>query len=538
MDFENNGKTADPKNNALFPDLIDNIEGNTLSAALKSALRDSSDISEVCIAAAFFTSAGFFQVSDKLASAPSVRLLIGAEFLSKNLFAEKPVGEAKDQFQTKQLRESLNFFERGIRQERDRIPFSFESERKIRGLVKSLKAGNIEIRRYEKKFLHAKAYIVTKKQGQKEGGIVVGSSNMTKAGMTTNLELNAGLSAQTTVAKARTWFDRLWEEAVPFDLAALFEEALTIRTPFEIFIRVLWELYGKEIEADAEDEKGLSLTDFQKHGVVRALRLLKECGGAVVADETGLGKTFIAGGIIEIYRRRRQRTLLICPAALRDSIWKKFQSEHQVFIECLSYEELALDRQLNSRSDSKKLERKTEEYQLVVADEAHNYRNPDAPMRAGILRKLLRGQKKDLLLLTATPVNNSLWDFYNLIHFFIKQDAFMAKKGVLSLKGIFREAMQEDPADLSPDKLFPVIDATAVKRTRRFIQKHYKNDTIKSPDGQILPISFPRPRAVTVRYSLDQMISFENIEKALDPDSPEKILFARYTPDSYLKKTG
>ena len=530
-------KTSYPNKETLFPDLIDNIEENTLSKALKSALRDPSDISEVCIATAFFTSAGFFQLADELTVTPSVRLLIGAEFLSQSLFSEKPVGETKDQFQRKRLQESLNFFNKGIRWERDHIPFSFESERKIRGFVKALKSGNIEIRRYEKNFLHAKAYIIIKGRNQKEGGIVVGSSNMTKAGMTTNLELNTGRLDKKVVMQAKKWFDSLWEEAVPFELAGLFEELLTIRTPFEIFIRVLWELYGKEIEADFESEEGLNLTDFQKHGVIRALRLIKECGGAIVADEVGLGKTFIAGEIVEIYKNHRQRALLICPAALRDSVWRNFRTEHQVFIECVSYEELARDQQLNKKSlvVSEKLQRKIEEYQLIVVDEAHNYRNPDAPMRAGILRRLLFGKKKDILLLTATPVNNSLWDLYNLIHFFIKQDAFMAKKGILSLKEIFREAMKEDPANLSPDKLFPVIDATTVKRTRQFIQNHYKNDTIKSPEGQTLKISFPRPRAVTVRYSLDQMISFENMEKALDPESPEKILFSRYTPDRYLK---
>ncbi len=528
----------------VFPVLIDNIEDNTLSSVLKSILKEQSGASkygEVCIATAFFTSAGFFQVADELANTESVRLMIGAEFFLNNLFALRPIGETEKQFQTRQLQDSLKLLEKGLWEERNHLPFSFESEKRIKNFVKALKARNIEIRRYEKDFLHAKAYIFIKEKAKEEGGVIVGSSNMTKSGMTTNLELNTSRTDKETVVKAKNWFDTLWEEAIPFNLANLFEELLTVRTPFEIFIRVLWELYGKEIDADNKDEESfLHLTEFQKHGVIRALRIIEECKGAIVADEVGLGKTYIAGEILEIYKNRRQRALLICPASLRDSTWKKFIHEHKIFIECVSYEELARDQQLNKEDTkrvSEKLQRKTDEYQLIIVDEAHNYRNPDAPKRAGILRKLLVGKKKDVLLLTATPVNNSLWDLYNLLHFFMKQDAFLANKGILSVKEIFRSAMSENPADLSPDKLFPIIDATTVKRTRQFIQKHYKNNTIKTPDGKTLQITFPTPRTKTVRYSLDEMFPFENIEEALDPESNNKIQFSRYLPDIYLKQS-
>ena len=524
----------------VFPVLIDNIEDNTLSSAIKSVLKEQSQVSkynEVCVATAFFTSAGFFQVADELINIASVRLMIGAEFFAKNIFSSKPIGETEKQFKNKQLQDSLKSLDKGLWEERNHLPFSFESEKRIKSLIKALKAGNIEIRRYEKDFLHAKAYIFIK--NKEEGGIIVGSSNMTKSGMTTNLELNTGRSDKSAVVKAKNWFDTLWEEAVPFNLANLFEELLTVRTPFEIFIRVLWKLYGKEIEIDSTaGEDFLHLTEFQKHGVVRALRLIEECSGAIVADEVGLGKTYIAGEIVEIYKNRRQRALLICPASLRDNTWKKFKSEHEIFIECVSYEELARDQQLNKEDAnrvSEKLQRKIDEYQLIIIDEAHNYRNPDAPMRAGILRNLLSGKKKDVLFLTATPVNNSLWDLYNLIHFFIKQDAFLVNKGILSVKEVFRLAMLEDPADLSPDNLFPIIDATTVKRTRQFIQKHYKNDTIQTSDGRTIQIAFPTPRTKTVRYSLDEMVSFENIEEALDPESNNKITFSRYLPDVYLK---
>ena len=536
---DSNAKDGPP----IFPDIIDNIEGNTLLCALNSVLNnplDTKGYKEVCIATSFFTLSGFFQITHGLMNIKFVRLIIGTEFFQKNLSTSKPIGETKEEFYKRQLKKDLKNFEKRIQEERNHLPFTLENERRIKSFIKYLKSGNIKICRYEKNFLNAKTYMFIKERDGADGGIIVGSSNLTKSSMTKNLELNMSRSDKSTVFKAKSWFDKLWEEATPFDLADLFEELLTVRTPFEIFIRVLWELYGKEIEADSQEEEKLPLTNFQKHGVIRAMRIIEECGGVIIADEVGLGKTFIAGEMIEIYKNLRQRALLICPASLRDSTWRKFKSEHEIFIECISYEELARDQQLNKKKSgrsSEKLQRKLDEYQLIIVDEAHNYRNPDAPMRAGILRQLLFGKKKDILLLTATPVNNSLWDLYNLIHFFIKQDSFLVKRGILSIRKIFHESMQENPYNLNPDRLFPIIDATTVKRTRQFIQKHYKNDSIPGPNGQLQKIIFPNPKAKTVRYSLGDIFPFKRIEESLDPKSNDKILFSRYTPQIYSRKS-
>jgi len=85
-------------------------------------------------------------------------------------------------------------------------------------------------------------------------------------------------------------------------------------------------------------------------------------------------------------------------------------------------------------------------------------------------------------------VNNSLWDLYHLLRYFLKQDAALAKAGVLSVRERFVEAMRVDPYNLNPDLLYPVIDSTTVKRTRQFVKKHYSADTIKGPDGALVPI--------------------------------------------------
>ena len=128
-----------------------------------------------------------------------------------------------------------------------------------------------------------------------------------------------------------------------------------------------------KLKTKLEDE-GLPLTTFQKHGVARALRLINETGGVIIADEVGLGKTFIAAEILKEYKDRRQKALLICPAALRDSSWEKFKNEYELYLETYSFEEIAQDKQLWDQSrrpnaKSKNIKRDIDEYQLIIIDD-------------------------------------------------------------------------------------------------------------------------------------------------------------------------
>ena len=525
------------------PVFIDNRDGNTLELALGRSL-DAVGVppAEVRIATGFFSPGGFARIADHLSAVPTVRLMLGVDLGAELPPVRKRLGEAHGAFEDRRLQTGLKRADDAIGNESVSMPFTRASRASMRKLIDALHAGNMEVRRYERRFLHAKAYILgTSASGEHDPrGIIAGSSNLTAAGLTSNLELNLGRYDRPVVERSIQWFDELWEEAESYELADVFEDAFRPRTPWEIFVRVLWQLYGDEVDEDAGEDLNLPLTSFQKHGVARALRLIRDTGGAIVADEVGLGKSFIAGEIVQVYRERRQRALLICPAAVRDAVWSKFLARFQLFVECLSFEQLAADTQLRDaqrpNAKSEHLLRPLDEYQLVVVDEAHNYRNPDAPTRAAALRRLLYGKRRDVLLLTATPVNNSLWDLYHLMRFFVRQDATFADRGILSIRERFDRAMREDPSSLSPDMLFPIIDATTVKRTRQFVKKHYARDTIEGPDGNPLPIVFPRPSAITVRYNLDDLQPgfFERIENALDPDGADALTFARYRPNAFL----
>ncbi len=535
------------------PNFIDNQDGNTLASALGIALgvggtgdpaESLKSPDEVRIATGFFSPTGFAQIADHLQPVPVIRLMLGVDLAASGTLKPKSLDETEATFELRRMREGLNGMQEALCRERDWLPFTRSSNAALRKLIEVLHSGNMEVRRYQKSFLHAKAYIFnrTHSSNSQAEGIIAGSSNLTGAGLTSNLELNLGHYDPSVAEQARQWFDELWDEAEPYDLAILFEEVFQPRMPWEIFIRVLWQLYGDEVEEEIQSDQNLPLTSFQKHGVARALRLIRDTGGAIVADEVGLGKTFVAGEVLQIYHERRQRALLICPAALRDSTWKKFLARFQLFVECLSFEDLARDVQLGDArrpfADKEKLLRPLDEYQLVVVDEAHNYRNPDASHRAAVLRSLLFGQRRDVLLLTATPVNNSLWDLYHLVRFFVRQDAHFADRGILSVRERFEHAMREDPSNLSPDILYPVIDATTVKRTRQFVKKHYAGDNIVGADGRPSPIVFPAPQAISVRYNLDELLPgfFDQLEDALDPGRDTAIRFARYMPNNYLLK--
>ena len=536
------------------PDFIDNIDGNTLASALKEFLKSETednylinentlDIFEARIATAYFSPGGFSRIAGLIKKIPKVKLLLGSDPYKGNEKWQRKLGESEASFLSRKLNENLTNQEIFLRNERNNIPFTKEASTSLKQLIDSFKSGNLIVKRYEKNFLHAKAYIFSSsnKDLNNKNGLIAGSSNLTSSGLCSNLELNIGKYDATSVNKAELWFDLLWEDAEPFDLVSYFEEIFEFKKPFDIFIKVLWELYGNEITEDSLNDNDLPLTTFQKHGVARAMRLIKETGGVIIADEVGLGKSFIAGEIMKIYDKQCQRCLLICPAALRDSSWKKFRSDYKLFLETHSFEEIAQDIQLRDErrrpnAKSKNLERNIDEYKLIIIDEAHNYRNPSSPTRHDALRALLYGRKKDILMLTATPVNNSLWDLFTLTKYFIRQDSFLADKGILSIKTRFHNAMRTNPRSLSPDILYPIIDATTVKRTRKFIKKHYPYDQVEI-NGKLQTIVFPEPKAISVRYSLEDLLPglFDLIETYLDPENRECIKFARYKPDTYRK---
>lgn len=498
---------------------------------------------EVAIASAYFNVGGYQLLADELDHPRRVRLLLGAEpeAAQRPRRLDDPASPARAH--ALQLRRALEGHERDLAQARDLLGFSYDSDRSARRLLEWLRSGRVEVRRLSDRFLHGKAYLTITDHDE---GVVAGSSNFTYAGLAVNIELNLGQYQPGVVTEVREWFDDLWDAAELYDLASLYEARFEAHPPQLIYLRMLWERYGAEIEAEADATTAgtIHLTTFQRDGLWRARRILAERRGVLIADEVGLGKTFLAGKLIEEAAiERRQRVLVVAPATLRDGPWRRFASDFNLPIELRSFEDLIHDQRLNPAASGFTLDQDPDDYALVVIDEAHNVRNP-ATIRAEAFRRLLAGRhRKDLVLLTATPVNNSLWDLYYLLAFFLRTDAVFADLGIPSLRDHFARAMALNPDDLSPEHLFDVLDAVAVRRTRPFVKRFYPTDTVRI-GGRDVPITFPTPRVRKISYDLDAVLPafFDRFAAALDADDagqpdperrPNVLTLARYAPSRY-----
>ena len=170
--------------------IIDNSNGNTLVSFLNLMLQENPD-TNLDIATAFFNIQAYEMVKDNLGNVKRFRLLLGKTPEIKN---DKTLGEALLEI----IREEIEGFE-----------LSREKEDNVRSFINFLKKDNVEVRIYDKQFLHGKAYIF-------DNAVVIGSSNFTAAGLTHNTELNTWQQEAQAEYVRKNWFEKFWEEAKDF----------------------------------------------------------------------------------------------------------------------------------------------------------------------------------------------------------------------------------------------------------------------------------------------------------------------------------
>lgn len=275
------------------------------------------------------------------------------------------------------------------------------------------------------------------------------------------------------------------------------------------------------------------LTAYQRDAAERAAHILARRGGVLICDSVGLGKTFIALRLVEDALRRGGRVAVISPAALRpqwtgplSALARRVGVRHTIGVRGgrgsepeegdgagtqgprwqTGHLELADARRsygpLLAWLSQGRLSRGTHAPErlrpldLLVVDEAHNFRNP-ATRRYAALAQLAAGAR--IALLTATPVNNSAWDLYWLLRLFVG-DGDLADLGIPSLK----EAV--NGADRAGASLQPVVAALSVRRSRTFIRDHYGSDGPAAAGAGPQALRFPtRAPPLPIRYSLEEV---------------------------------
>ncbi len=404
---------------------------------------------------------------------------------------------------------------------------------KLTGIGEWLERDDVQVRRYVAKFLHGKAYLFGNSVDARAA--LVTSANLTAAGMRHNLELGLVHYSPVVAGQTVSWFDGLWDQAADYkdELRELLFPDVGLLDPRTVYLRALLELFGDMKDEDGGDAPAaVQLASFQEHGLQRARAIVKAHGGVVFADGVGTGKTEIGLAMVENYGVRQGRhVLIVVPAQLRKH-WRQRLDQTRLPAEIISYHDLAAEEQLAGPNGSRAkriLANNKDSYRLILVDEAHALRNPDTRWYQAMTR-LLGGVKKDVVLLTATPINNGLWDLYHMVMTFARHDRAFAGNGIPSLRELFKNAgaNSRDPENLNPDVLFPLADLVSVRRDRRFIQSRYPGVTF--PDGT--PVSFPTPALDTARYDIDR--AYPGLVSEITA-LIGGLTMARYRPSQYRK---
>jgi len=502
-------------------EIIDNSEGNKLISFLNNVLKENPS-TNFDIATAFFNIQAFAMIKDNLNGIKRFRLLLGKAPEIQN---EKTLGDVL-------LKE--------IRKEIEGLDLTKEQDETIKLFIKFLKRENVEIRLFEK-FLHGKAYIF-------DDRIVIGSSNFTAAGLTRYGELNTWhLRSQAEYTK-REWFEKFWSEARDFknELIELLEHSRfgsKEYTPYEIYIKTLYELQKEDIKEEQKEEKpkGLpetkvNLAQFQEDAIARIWTRLKKYNGCIVADSVGLGKTWIAKKILEkIGYYERKNILVICPAQLRD-MWRRELKKIDVKENILSQEDLASKNFLEKAR--KTLGGRFDNVELIVVDESHNFRNPLSNRWENFFTLVndhiaKKGKRPYMLFLTATPINNTPWDLYWQIMLLMLMDrrAFI-KENIPDLFKFFKQAKD------NPSLLNDLLNEISIRRTRDYIIENYPDAyiLIEMPNGEVKEqkIIFPERVLENINYELDK--AYKGMYKEISDTITDELTMAYYHLLEYKKE--
>lgn len=429
----------------------------------------------------------------------------------------------------------------------------------VPAIVDAIQRKNIECRVYRKKKFHAKAYITYSRFDVVGSAALVGSSNFTLPGLTQNVELNIQIRRE--VELLQEWFEKHWAEAedVTPDILKTIERHTQEYTPFEVYAKSLYEFFrGHELtegEWELQESKMYKVLDqYQKEGYHALLKIASRYNGAFLCDSVGLGKTFIGLMLLErLLLKDNKRVVLLVPKATRKPVWEAKINKYMPeilngFLPFKIINHTDLTRQASGDVDwPEVINNIGKQAEVILIDESHHFRNRIISR----YQKLFDiGEGKKVFLLTATPVNNTLFDLLHQIELFSRRDERYfseAPLGIHSLRGHFiklEKAIQEkiageDDQDKTTVDTNEARDALAADELLKELvvqrSRTYVKESQKTIEGRKVVFPDRKPPNV-IDYSLEETYGklLSDLKKAFNKNNP-LLTLAVYYPLAYYK---
>lgn len=399
--------------------------------------------------------------------------------------------------------------------------------------VAFLNLKNVDAKTLEPNFCHAKLYLKTAKEDDRNHYFISGSSNLTEAGIgqkhTSNIELNIAETGKNNQYKELVdWFNELWNKPQAHSKKTLIDakgneykvdfkqylideisKLFKLYTPEQIYYKILFELFNKENDnpdvekqlIKLEDTKVFSkLYDFQKGGVKSLIRMLNKYNGAILADAVGLGKTWSALAVMKSFQMKGDEVILLCPKKLEQN-WKQYLKRQDSIFEEDKFD-FVVKFHTDLREGGLKSTNLNEDFfindkpKLIVIDESHNLRNDKSSRYQFLVEEILKKSKGEIkvLLLSATPINNSFKDIRNQFKLITKGDnsGFKETLDVNNIEHTFREVQkvfnewvnepESNLADfynrIKESSFFRLTDHLLVARTRKNVKANFDNSLL------------------------------------------------------------
>ncbi len=456
-----------------------NEDKNTLKNKINHILQNDKNIEYLDFLIGYFRITGFDKISENLSHIKHTRILIGINADKQTYNATQLIKKFAD--------EQVDFYNQEPLDNRE-----YQNFISMKNLIFEKK---IEIKISADRNVHSKMYIMRSEEKLNhsnsskfyQGSLIIGSSNLTHNGLEANTEINAELKDSRDLLDAVRVFEKLWEASVElteddftkYILPKLKEPPLEEGlTPYKLYIKLLMEHFGKRLsfidDRDVFVPNNYKKLSYQVEAVNDGIAKLQEHNGFFLSDVVGLGKTVVVAMLIKKLKSSfKKRVLVVIPPAVRTQ-WEDTFDEFT--ISCCDVVSLA--------SLSKV---KASNYELVIVDESHKFKNIESK-RYKQLYKICSNKK--VILLSATPHNNTPSDLYNQIALFqnIKDSTLPNCKNLQSFfvqkERDYKEIIKADSVDkselkkLSEDIRDKVLKTIMIRRTRYDIQHHsmYKVD--------------------------------------------------------------